>query len=72
MSKDQLSKHHPTIAVRDHFFAETEMCIDRDFKNRWRTLLSMDDIISSVVGLLDELEITNNTYMLYTSDVSGG
>ena len=71
VSRAQLSKHHPTIAVRDHFGAETEACIDRDFKNRWRTLLSVDDIIVAVVGLLDETGLSNNTYFLYTSDVSG-
>ena len=57
--------------MRDHFGAETEACIDRDFKNRWRTLLSVDDIIAAVVGLLDETGLSNNTYFLYTSDVSG-
>ena len=39
VSKQVLSKHHPTISCRDHFGEDTQTCIDADFKNRWRTLI---------------------------------
>jgi len=38
------------------------------FKNRWRTLLSVDDLIADVIALCDELGVSNNTYFFYSSD----
>lgn len=38
--------------------------IDTYFKDRWRTLMSVDDIISSVHQLVDDLGQTNTTYFM--------
>lgn len=38
------------------------------FKNRWRTLMSVDDIIGDVIGLVDELGLLGSTYFFYSSD----
>lgn len=49
----------------------TEHCADyvtTSFKNRWRTLMSVDDVIDSVISLVDELGIADNTYFMYSSD----
>ena len=35
---------------------------------QWRTLLSVDDVIGSVLDLVEELGQMNATYFLYTSD----
>lgn len=63
-----LARHHPTISSRPPFGHQTAACIDADFKDRWRTLLSVDDIVRGVFDLLDELRLANNTYVIYTSD----
>ena len=42
--------------------------IDELFRNRWRCLLSVDDAVAAYVSLLDELKLTNSTYMIITSD----
>lgn len=39
------------------------------FRNRWRTLMSVDDLIADVVHLVEEeLGLAEHTYFLYTSD----
>jgi hypothetical protein len=69
MSRPLLAEHHPTISCRPAFGPQTAACIDRDFKNRWRTLLSVDDLIAATVSLVDdELGLANSTYYLYSSD----
>merc|ERR1712190_382712 len=36
--------------------------------NRWRTLMSVDDVIDQVVQLVEDLGLANNTYIMYSSD----
>ena len=39
------------------------------FRNRWRTLMSVDDLIADVVHLVEaELGLAEHTYFIYTSD----
>lgn len=38
------------------------------YKNRWRTLLSVDDLVESVVGKLKQLLMYDQTYIIYSSD----
>jgi len=38
------------------------------FKNRWRTLMSVDDLIADVITTCEELGIMNYTYFFYSSD----
>ena len=38
------------------------------FKDRWRTLMSVDDVIGDVIDLCEELKVADNTYFLYSSD----
>lgn len=42
--------------------------VDDLFQNRWRTLLSVDDLMVDVVAKLTEYGQLNNTYFLFTSD----
>jgi len=42
--------------------------VDEVFRNRWRTLLSVDDLIEKVVHALDSYDLLNNTYIIFTSD----
>ena len=47
---------------------QTETCIDQNFKDRWRTLLSVDDVISEVFALTETLGVAADTYYIYSSD----
>jgi N-acetylglucosamine-6-sulfatase len=38
------------------------------FKNRWRTLMSVDDLIGDVVTLCEDLGVAENTYFFFSSD----
>ena len=42
--------------------------VDEIFRNRWRTLLSVDDMVDKVMSRLDGLGVLDNTFVLLTSD----
>ncbi|XP_071960691.1 N-acetylglucosamine-6-sulfatase-like isoform X2 [Antedon mediterranea] len=42
--------------------------VDSTFKKRWRTLLSVDDMVESIVNSLTEKKLLDNTFIIYTSD----
>ncbi|XP_077488843.1 N-acetylglucosamine-6-sulfatase-like [Amblyomma americanum] len=42
--------------------------IDEAYRNRLRTLLSVDDMVSDVMSLLASKQLLNNTYVFFTSD----
>ncbi|XP_013388966.1 N-acetylglucosamine-6-sulfatase-like [Lingula anatina] len=42
--------------------------IDNVFRNRWRTLLSVDDMVENVINLLTQRKLLDNTYVFYSSD----
>jgi len=49
----------------------TETCaeyVTKSFKDRWRTLMSVDDVIDDVVQLVEDLGLVDNTYFMYSSD----
>ncbi|XP_071099650.1 N-acetylglucosamine-6-sulfatase-like [Haliotis cracherodii] len=42
--------------------------IDNVFRNRWRTLLSVDDMVEDVVNTLDKKGLLDNTFVFFSSD----
>ena len=40
---------------------------DNAFRNRWRSLLSVDDLVAGVVEALEQRGLLNTTYVLHTS-----
>lgn len=68
VSSDRLRLHHPTIATRQPITAEEQTCIDADFKDRWRTLMSVDDIVAAVIELAERTAIIDSIYFVFTSD----
>jgi N-acetylglucosamine-6-sulfatase len=60
--------HHGTIALNPMIDELGATVITDSFKNRWRTLMSVDDLISDVIALCDELGLNDNTYFFYSSD----
>ena len=65
VSKARLAEHHPTISCRPAFGNQTETCINQNFKDRWRTLLSVDDLIAEVFALTESIGVANETYYIY-------
>jgi N-acetylglucosamine-6-sulfatase len=41
---------------------------EQHFRDRWQSLLSVDDIVRELFTLLDELTITDKTFVIYSSD----
>ena len=42
--------------------------VDEIFRNRWRTLLSVDDMVDDIMAFLRENEMLENTVTMFTSD----
>lgn len=42
--------------------------LDRVYRQRWETLLSVDDLVESIVIELYSLGLLDNTYLIVTSD----
>ena len=42
--------------------------VDEVFRNRWRTLLSVDDMVDNVMKTLENKEMLDNTIAIFTSD----
>ncbi|CAG2058824.1 unnamed protein product [Timema podura] len=42
--------------------------LDDVYRNRWKTLLTVDDMVETVISKLNNLGILNDTYIVFTSD----
>ncbi|CAE7221123.1 GNS [Symbiodinium natans] len=60
--------HHGNIATEPLLTPDASSVITGVFKNRWRTLLSVDDLIAEVIGKVEELGQLDNTYVFFSSD----
>ena len=67
-SFESRTDHHGNIATNPMITDEAATVITGVFKNRWRVLKSVDDLIDSVVALCKELGVHDNTYYFYSSD----
>jgi hypothetical protein len=67
-SKEMREKHPGVVATEAMIDDEAAAVITDVFKNRWRTLMSVDDVIAGVIATCEELQIMNTTYFFYTSD----
>jgi len=67
-SSEQLAGHHWLIAQQGPITEKQGQEIDELFRNRWRTLLSIDDAIAGMVDALDEIGALDSTYIFITSD----
>ncbi|XP_040569304.1 N-acetylglucosamine-6-sulfatase isoform X2 [Lepeophtheirus salmonis] len=56
------------LARKDPLSNQLIDIIDEVFRNRWRTLLSVDDLVDEVMEFLDQKNVLSNTYVIFTSD----
>eukprot|EP00927_Polykrikos_kofoidii_P025765 TRINITY_DN23087_c0_g1_i1.p1 TRINITY_DN23087_c0_g1~~TRINITY_DN23087_c0_g1_i1.p1 ORF type:complete len:582 (-),score=64.81 TRINITY_DN23087_c0_g1_i1:25-1770(-) len=62
-------KHHAgNIPLEPMITDEAARIITGVWKNRWRTLMSVDDVIAEVIKTVDDLGLSDSTYFLYSSD----
>ena len=64
----QLANHHPNVASQAVLTNKVADCIDAAFKDRWRTLMSVDDVIGAVYALNKRIGVHNSTFYIYSSD----
>ena len=60
--------HHWVIRQQEHLTGDIESIIDELYRNRFRTLLSVDDIMIAITNLLQDHNELDNTYFIWTSD----
>lgn len=60
--------HHYVVRTQDNLTTTIENEVDELFEDRWRTLLSVDDIMRELVPLLEKFDQLGNTYIVHTSD----
>ena len=61
-SAESRADHHGNIATEQMISEAESAVITGVFKNRWRTLMSVDDLIGDVVTACKELGVDDNTY----------
>ncbi|KAL0269306.1 UNVERIFIED_CONTAM: hypothetical protein PYX00_007088 [Menopon gallinae] len=62
-SKHWLVRQPPNVLTSD-IIKE----IDKAFRDRWETLLSVDEMVDGIIRLLKQLDALDNTYIIFTSD----
>jgi len=62
------ANHHGNVATEPMISEAAATVITDVFKNRWRTLMSVDDLIGSVIDACTALGVMDNTYFFYSSD----
>lgn len=67
-SIESRKKHHGNIATEPLITEAASRMITGIFKNRWRTLMAVDDLIAEVIQTVGDLGLLDSTYFFYTSD----
>ena len=47
---------------------QTVEIVDQLFRQRWETLLSVDDLVEELLATLEKKNLMNNTFIFYNSD----
>jgi len=67
-SFESRKNHHGTVATEPMITEFAAKIVTGVFKNRWRTLMSVDDVIGDVVQTVSDLGLLDSTYFFYSSD----
>jgi N-acetylglucosamine-6-sulfatase len=65
-----LGDHVGFVASQPPITQKETAAFDEEFRNRWRTLQSVDDLVAGIVAELEAQGLLNRTYIFYSSDVS--
>lgn len=65
------SDHYEMVVNASLLDGPAEAAIDKHMANRWKTLLSVDDVVAAVFETLEATHTLNNTIVFYTSDHVG-
>mmetsp|Transcript_38219 Transcript_38219/g.126567 ORF Transcript_38219/g.126567 Transcript_38219/m.126567 type:complete len:674 (+) Transcript_38219:1039-3060(+) len=68
VAPSRLADHHGMIAGQGPLLPHEVSAIDRQFRKRWKALLSVDDAIAAVAASLESLRLWRWTYFFVTSD----
>ena len=60
--------HHPTIAALPPIDDDKLHFVDEHMRDRLGTMLSIDDLVATVVATLDELRVLGRSFVLFSSD----
>jgi hypothetical protein len=58
----------PLSSVAEESGLSDEHRLDKQFNDRWRTLLSVDDLVYAVVEALETTGLSSTTYLFYSSE----
>ena len=61
-------RHNPLLARAPALDARAIEAVDQLFRNRWGTLLAIDDIVAGIEATLVDLNVIKSTYVLVSSD----
>ena len=67
-TKASRSRHHGCIATAPMLTGSAESVITGSFKNRWRTLMSLDDLVHAAYTTCEKAGVAERTYFISTSD----
>lgn len=67
-SAESRADKHGNLATQPMITPEAQRVITGVYKNRWRTLMSVDDLIGDAVQACDDLGVLDSTYFFFTSD----
>eukprot|EP00928_Gymnodinium_smaydae_P000209 TRINITY_DN10075_c0_g3_i2.p1 TRINITY_DN10075_c0_g3~~TRINITY_DN10075_c0_g3_i2.p1 ORF type:complete len:583 (-),score=123.51 TRINITY_DN10075_c0_g3_i2:400-2148(-) len=67
-SFESRKNHHGNIPKQPMLSAAAADLITGVFRNRWRTLMSVDDLIAGVINAVEELGLSESTYFFFSSD----
>uniref|UniRef100_A0A7N6AZI6 N-acetylglucosamine-6-sulfatase n=1 Tax=Anabas testudineus TaxID=64144 RepID=A0A7N6AZI6_ANATE len=65
---DVLDKHWLIRQAKTPMSNSSVQFLDDAFRKRWRTLLSVDDLVEKIVQRLEDRGELDNTYIIFTSD----
>ena len=62
------ANHHGNIATNPLISEKCAEYVTTSFQNRWRSLMSVDDVINDVVTYIEDGGLADKTYFMYSSD----
>lgn len=68
MNSSFIEKHWLLTMPPTPLPADILASIDVSYRKRWQSLLAVDEMVESIVNMLDNRKLLTNTYIIYTSD----